>query len=131
MASTSNARGKKKLSTNDVVTAVLADSDTGEEYFDSDFSSSDNKDFSLVEEIELGDVESKKEEQVWANVVAPVLASSSVTSNKRCRSRGGKAAQIFRVQIQQVKGKAKFKDIAPSKISKSEIEMAPRYLSLC
>ena len=64
MASTSNARGKKKLSTNDVVTAVLADSDIGEEYFESDFSSSDNKDFSLVEEIELGDVESKKEEQV-------------------------------------------------------------------
>lgn len=107
--SSSDTCGKKAPSTNDFGIALLAESDTGEEYFDSDFSSSDNEYLSLAEGEELGDVESEEKEQVPTIVVASVSASSSVISSKFCRSRGDKAAQIFGVHIQQTKDREKFK----------------------
>ena len=107
--SSSDTCGKKAPSTNDFGIALLAESDTGEEYFDSDFCSIDNEYLSLAEGEELGVVESEEKEQVPAIVVASVSASSSVISSKFCKSRGDKAAQIFGVHIQQTKDREKFK----------------------
>ena len=79
-------------------------SNSGEEYFESGFSSSD-KDLFPTKEQELGNVESEEEEQISATNAAFVSVSGSFTPNKCCKMRGGKAAQKSRVQIQQAKDK--------------------------
>ena len=85
-------------------------SNSGEEYFESGFSSSDNKDLFPTKEQELGNVESEEEEQISATNAAFVSVSGSFTPNKCCKMRGGKAAQKSRVQIQQAKDKIKFRE---------------------